>query len=439
MAYDNDALMAAAAQMLSMSGPSRQPVGLGQILGGGIGAYKSAELAAKQRKLEEDQARQMAEMRALQMQEMQGGLEDRSIKRNEVQRMAGLQQEFAARGAPQAPTAGGMEMPQAPGATPAKPKTPYQSAMEYAEFLQSKGEVQQAMAVAEDAQKLRPKVKELVKVRDGNSVKYQPIFDDGTPGDLLDREVAEKLMEVDRGGSVDLVDGFTGKAQTSLTKSVSPNTVYSANAVRANADATREVASATRYAADAKRMQDTEMKLADDYTAQSKGFKEVGDAYRTISTSLDKATTSPAATLASATKFMKLLDPGSVVRESELGMALAATGVFDRATNYYETLKRGKVLTPNQVKDFKSITEQIYTAAKQGQVEVDNSYRNRAKTYGLRPEVIIQDLGQNAKPAAPAASAIPAKAVSMLKMNPKLRAAFDEKYGAGAAASVLGK
>lgn len=76
MAYDNDALMAAAAQMLSMSGPSRQPVGLGQILGGGIGAYKSAELAAKQRKLEEDQARQMAEVRALQMQKLQGEVLD---------------------------------------------------------------------------------------------------------------------------------------------------------------------------------------------------------------------------------------------------------------------------------------------------------------------------------------------------------------------------
>jgi hypothetical protein len=168
----------------------------------------------------------------------------------------------------------------------------------------------------------------------------------------------------------------------------------------ANAAATREIANATRDAAKIKDMRDVEMKLADDYRAQSKPFKEVSDAYKTISTSLDKATTSPAATLAGATKFMKLLDPGSVVRESELGMALAATGVLDRAANYHQTLLRGKVLTPKQAEDFKNIAGQIYQAAQQQQVQIDSNYRRQAQTYQLRPDMIVQDLGQNQKPAA---------------------------------------
>jgi hypothetical protein len=163
----------------------------------------------------------------------------------------------------------------------------------------------------------------------------------------------------------------------------------------ANASATREIAKATRDAASIRRDQETEMKLGDDYRKQSKDFKDVGDAYRQIQATLDKATTSPAATLAGATKFMKLLDPGSVVRESELGMALAATGAFDRAANYVESLKYGKVLTPNQVKDFKNITAQIYKAAQTGQQQIDASYSKQAKTYNLRPEMIVQDLGQN--------------------------------------------
>jgi hypothetical protein len=165
----------------------------------------------------------------------------------------------------------------------------------------------------------------------------------------------------------------------------------------ANAAATREVAKATRDAASIKSDRDTEMKLADDYRAQSKDFRAVGDAYRQINSTLDKATTSPAATLAAATKFMKLLDPGSVVRESELGMALQASGVFDRATNYFNTLQRGKVLTPTQVADFKNITSQIYGAAQAGQQAVDREYTNTAKTYNLRPETIVQNLGQNDK------------------------------------------
>lgn len=191
-------------------------------------------------------------------------------------------------------------------------------------------------------------------------------------------------------------------ADTSIRNNDATNATSRANntatvgASYANAAATREVAKSTRDAAGIQRDQATEMKLADDYRAQSKGFKEVGDAYKQINATLDKATTSPAATLAAATKFMKLLDPGSVVRESELGMALAASGVFDRATNYHNTLMRGKVLTPNQVKDFKNITQQIYGAAQQQQQTIDTSYKKTAETYKLRPEIIVQELGQNA-------------------------------------------
>lgn len=174
------------------------------------------------------------------------------------------------------------------------------------------------------------------------------------------------------------------------------NNKRSVGASYANAAAVRETANATRDAAKIKGNQDTEMKLADDYRAQSKGFKEVSDAYKQISATLDKATTSPAATLASATKFMKLLDPGSVVRESELGMALAATGVIDRLTNYHNTLLKGKVLTTQQAADFKRITGEIYKAAQGQQQAIDGNYKRQATQYGLRPDMIVQDLGQNA-------------------------------------------
>jgi hypothetical protein len=177
---------------------------------------------------------------------------------------------------------------------------------------------------------------------------------------------------------------------------------------QSNRDAANINAQGTRDAAKTRYDQDTEMKLGDDYRAQSKPFKEVSDAYKTITTSLEKATTSPAATLAGATKFMKLLDPGSVVRESELGMALAATGVFDRAMNYHNTLLKGKVLTAQQAADFKNIAGQIYQAAQQQQQMLDKDYTTKAETYKLRPGMVVQDLGQNAKPAAaPSAAGLP--------------------------------
>jgi len=201
----------------------------------------------------------------------------------------------------------------------------------------------------------------------------------------------------------ELVKYTTPDANAVLSANTSTeNNKRTVGASYANAAAVRATADATRAAAGMQRDRDTEMKIADDYRAQSKDFKAVGDAYKQISATLDKATTSPAATLAAATKFMKLLDPGSVVRESELGMALAATGVFDRASNYFNTLQRGQVLTESQAKDFKNITAQIYGAAQAGQKQIDESYKQQAKTYGLRPEMIVQDLGQNTPAAAPA-------------------------------------
>jgi hypothetical protein len=193
------------------------------------------------------------------------------------------------------------------------------------------------------------------------------------------------------------------------------NSIRSTGAMLENAQSNRDAASitagATRDAASMRRDQDTEMKLADDYRGQSKDFRDASAAYKQITATLDSATKSPAATLAAATKFMKILDPGSVVRESELGMALAASGVIDRMANYMNTLQRGKVLTENQVKDFKDISTKIYQAAQETQKMVDADYGAKAKAYKLRSEMITQDLGQNtpinAAPSAPS-SATPA-------------------------------
>lgn len=187
----------------------------------------------------------------------------------------------------------------------------------------------------------------------------------------------------------------TGAAPVQMK--ATPGQVLSANASMANAGATRAVAQATRDAAKIQRDGETERKMGDDYRSQSKSFGESTSAFKQLNATLATATTSPAATLAAATKFMKILDPGSVVRESELGMALAASGVLDRASNYVNTLQRGKVLTATQAADFKNISKQMYKAAQSVQQSIDKDYQGKAKTYGLRPEMVTQELGQNEK------------------------------------------
>lgn len=213
-----------------------------------------------------------------------------------------------------------------------------------------------------------------------------------------------KVQNVNLGGTMQTqsVQPATGQvtqlASAPITQSADNRA--SVGASMANAAAVRDAAKlqsdATRSAANAQRDQATEMKLADDYRAQSKEFGSSKSAYEQLTSTLDSATTSPAATLAAATKFMKMLDPGSVVRESELGMALAASGVIDRAMNYVSTLQSGRKLTETQAADFKKISKQVYNAAQRVQQTIDDDYKSKAKAYGLRPEMVTQDLGQNA-------------------------------------------
>lgn len=190
------------------------------------------------------------------------------------------------------------------------------------------------------------------------------------------------------------VGAVQGAAPVPITQSADNRATVGASL--ANAAAMRDQAQATRDAASTQRDQATEMKLADDYRAQSKEFGQALSAHKQLSSTLGSATSSPAATLAAATKFMKILDPGSVVRESELGMALAASGVLDRAMNYVSTLQSGQKLTPTQAKDFKVISDKMFTAAQQVQQAIDADYKGKAKAYKLRPEMVVQDIGQNA-------------------------------------------
>lgn len=108
---------------------------------------------------------------------------------------------------------------------------------------------------------------------------------------------------------------------------------------------------------------DNTLKLRSDFRSEPiyKGFQEVKSAYDQVKESAKLA--SPAGDLAAATKVMKILDPSSVVRESELGLALSASGLGDRVGNYANMVISGQKLTPTQRKDFLNLSEQLYNAS----------------------------------------------------------------------------
>jgi len=152
-----------------------------------------------------------------------------------------------------------------------------------------------------------------------------------------------------------------------------------------------------------KRVQEVEMKLQDDYRTESKGFAETSTAMKKILGAIENADRNPGDALSAGTAFMKLLDPNSVVRETELGMALNASGWFDRASNIANTLQRGRVMTPTQKANLKASAQGLFNEAKAAQREIDAAYEQRAKAYGADPNRVIVDRGQRSADNRPAA------------------------------------
>lgn len=149
---------------------------------------------------------------------------------------------------------------------------------------------------------------------------------------------------------------------------------------------------------------DNELKLRGDFKGEPvyKAHQEMQSAYSQIKQSLTQGT--PAGDLAGATKIMKLLDPGSVVRESELGMAMAATGLLDRAQNYAQNIISGNKLTPKQRQEFQQLADALYGESVKAYNSKRGEYTKLGSEYGLNadraigaPASLAQDPGNGWK------------------------------------------
>ena len=118
-----------------------------------------------------------------------------------------------------------------------------------------------------------------------------------------------------------------------------------------------------------------------------KAFQEVQSAHSQIKDGLGQK--SPAGDLAAATKFMKLLDPGSVVRESELGMAMSATGLTDKLSNYANLIKTGQKLTPAQRQDFNTLADKFFNTSVSQYNSKRGEYADVAKQFELNPSLAV--------------------------------------------------
>ncbi|GMA75874.1 hypothetical protein GCM10025880_22910 [Methylorubrum aminovorans] len=207
-----------------------------------------------------------------------------------------------------------------------------------------------------------------------------------------------------------------------------------------------------------------EARLRGEFTKQLGTFTDVQDGYRRLIAATEQReanpnSVSPASDIALIFGYMKMLDPGSVVREGEYATAQNAAGIPDRVRNAYNKAIQGEFLTDGQRQDFVDTAGRLYGQAYQQAEQTGVRYRDLAKGQGLDEGRVVAlpdrlvgpKLGRKPPPSGKTGEAgakanqgpvsIPMDAVRDLRAlpdTPQTRAQFDAVFGEGAAARVIG-
>lgn len=139
---------------------------------------------------------------------------------------------------------------------------------------------------------------------------------------------------------------------------------------------------------------DIAFKISKEYEGESGEFKKQVGAYNRIIASAKDP--SAAGDLALIFNYMKMLDPGSTVREGEFATAQNAAGVPDRIRAQMNSVLNGERLSESTRNDFVDRSTSIYSTSLDQQIELENRYRDQAtKLFGLpenAADIVIQDI-----------------------------------------------
>lgn len=127
--------------------------------------------------------------------------------------------------------------------------------------------------------------------------------------------------------------------------------------------------------------------LRDEYNTLSKDFFDVERSYNRVQASTSNP--SPAGDLALIFNYMKMLDPGSTVREGEFANAQNSASVPEAIRAKYNQVISGERLSDQQRGDFADRADKLYDAAKKSQKPVYDRYKSMAERYGANPDNVV--------------------------------------------------
>lgn len=116
-------------------------------------------------------------------------------------------------------------------------------------------------------------------------------------------------------------------------------------------------------------------------------FRDIEEAFSRVVASAQAP--SAAGDLALIFNYMKMLDPGSTVREGEFANAQNAGGVGARVVSLYNNLRSGERLTEEQRRDFITRAEQLYQAQRTAAEQRIAPFAEQAQERGFNPRYSV--------------------------------------------------
>jgi hypothetical protein len=139
-----------------------------------------------------------------------------------------------------------------------------------------------------------------------------------------------------------------------------------------------------------KEIRTQENKLRTEFNPFKKQFQEAQTAQDKVVKSLARQTA--AGDVSAVFAYMKVLDPGSVVREGEQATARNAAGVPERIRNAYNRTLTGESLTPEQRQDFLETSQSLFESEKNKYEANKKVYEDIAVRQGLN---VLNVIGEN--------------------------------------------
>jgi len=136
-------------------------------------------------------------------------------------------------------------------------------------------------------------------------------------------------------------------------------------------------------------------KLSDDYRAEVKSYDSISRNYQIMEQALKKSLDEPGGSMnavdqALINTFNKMLDPTSVIRESEYARTPAGQAAIARIEGFVQKLTTGGPgLTPNERKSMVAMAEKLMNISNDQYSQKRRDYKERSTSFGLDHELVI--------------------------------------------------